>query len=436
MHISIFGMGYVGAVCAACWARENHTVTGVDVNADKVAVINRGESPIIEPGLPETIAQAVERGRLRAVTEARNAVLESDISMVCVGTPSQLNGNLDLRFVRNVCEQIGEALRQKADYHVVVLRSTMLPGTARKILTPVLELASGKQAGRDFGVAVNPEFLREGSAISDFYQPSKTVVGSADERSGDIVASLYEALALPVTRLDTDSAEMIKYASNAWHAAKVVFANEIGNLCKALGVDGQKVMEVFCQDTKLNLSSSYLRPGFAFGGSCLPKDVRAICYKAKNLDLKSPMLESLLASNQHQIERALTMIQSQPGKKVGLLGLSFKPGTDDLRESPLVELAERLLGKGYDVSIYDRNVSLARLGGANKDYLLNRLPHISGLLTADLSAAVDGCDVLVIGSDNEEFSALLENLDASQRVVDLVRISPQTSAQNYEGICW
>ena len=436
MHISIFGMGYVGAVCAACWAKEGHSVLGVDVNTQKVDLINQGQSPIIEHGLSDLISEAVDQGWLQASTDPEAAVSNTAMSMICVGTPSQLNGNLDLHFLLNVCEQIGKALKNKPSFHVIVIRSTVLPGTVRSILIPTLEQYSGKTAGRDFGVVVNPEFLREGSAVHDFYHPPKTVIGASDIRSGDIVATLYQNTDAPLIRLDIDSAEMVKYADNAWHATKVVFANEIGNLCKALGVDSHKVMDAFCLDTKLNLSPYYLRPGFAFGGSCLPKDVRALCYRAKTLDQNTPLLDALLPSNQAQIERVLGMIRAQSSHKVGLLGLSFKPGTDDLRESPMVELTERLLGKGYDIRIFDQNVSLAKIAGANKDYLLNRIPHISRLLASTLDDVVNHSDVIVIGNRSEEFAALVDNLRPEQVIIDLVRVSDRVSGGNYLGICW
>lgn len=436
MHISIFGMGYVGAVCAACWSKQGHDVVGVDINQTKVDLINEGCSPIIEQGLPELIAEGVGSGWLRATTDANSALANSVISLICVGTPSQLNGNLDLRFLRNVCEQIGTALKTKQSFHVVVIRSTVLPGTVREVLIPTLEQYSGKTAGRDFGVALNPEFLREGSALHDFYHPPKTVIGATDERSSELVATLYQKIDAPLIQLSLESAEMVKYADNAWHAVKIVFANEIGNLCKASGIDSHIIMDAFCLDTKLNLSPNYLKPGFAFGGSCLPKDVRALCYRAKTLDLNIPLLESLLPSNQKQIEQALALVQLQERKKVGLLGLSFKPDTDDLRESPMVELTERLLGKGYDIKIYDQNVSLAKIVGANRDFLLNKIPHISQLLTTSLDEVVDNSDVLIAGNRTEEFVALVDNLRQGQVMIDLVRLVDRPSNSNYIGICW
>ena len=436
MHISVFGMGYVGAVCAACWSKEGHNVVGVDVNSNKVDMINQGLSPIIEQQLPEMIAEAVASGWLRATTDANEAVLNTAISLVCVGTPSQLNGNLDLHFLRNVCEQIGSTLKSKSSFHVIVIRSTVLPGTVREILIPTLEQYSGKTVGRDFGVAFNPEFLREGSAIDDFYHPPKSVIGATDARSSDIVTTLYEAIDAPLIKLSLDSAEMVKYTDNAWHAAKIVFANEIGNLCKAFNIDSHQVMDAFCLDTKLNLSANYLKPGFAFGGSCLPKDVRALCYRAKTHDLNVPLLQSLLPSNQQQIERVVELIQSQASNKVGLLGLSFKLGTDDLRESPMVELAERLLGKGYELKIHDQNVSLAKIAGANKDYLLNKIPHISRLLAPSLDDVVNSCDVLVAGNRYEDVIGLVDTIRADQVLIDLVRLCDRSSSGNYIGIGW
>ena len=380
MKISIFGLGYVGAVSAGCLAREGHEVIGVDPYQPKVDLINEGRTPVIEKDIGEIIAIAVRDGRLRATTEALDAVINSQISLICVGTPSQLNGSLDLKYVRSVCEQIGAVLKDKKDFHVVVARSTMLPGSMRNMVIPALEEASGKCAGRDFGVCNNPEFLREGTAVWDFYNPPKTVIGETDSRGGEMLASLYDKMDAPMIRTDVETAEMVKYTDNVWHALKVGFANEIGNVCKAVGIDGHKVMEIFCQDTKLNLSPYYMKPGFAFGGSCLPKDVRALSYKARTLDLDLPIINAIMPSNERQIENGLKMIMEKGSKKVGILGFSFKAGTDDLRESPLVELIERLLGKGYDVRIYDRNVNIASLVGANRDYILNHIPHISRLM--------------------------------------------------------
>ena len=436
MQISVFGMGYVGAVCSACFSSDGHDVLGVDVDPIKIGLVNKGESPIIEKGLKELISAGRKLNKLNATLDAKEAVAKTDVSFICVGTPSQLNGNLDLSYVRKVCEQIGEEIKKKDTFHIVVMRSTVLPGTARDLAIPVLEEMSGKKAGIDFGYASNPEFLRESTAIYDFYNPPKTVIGASDEKTGEILSALYNKLTAPLIMTEVKIAEMVKYADNAWHATKVVFGNEIGNIAKHVGIDGQKVMEIFCQDEKLNLSSYYLRPGFAFGGSCLPKDVRAITYKANSLDIKTPLLSSLMSSNEEQVKRAFVMIKRTGKKSIGLLGLSFKAETDDLRESPLVDLAELLIGKGYDLKIYDKNVKMASLLGANKDYLVNHIPHISKLITDDLASVQESCDVLVIGNSSKEFLTVEENSHEEQHILDLVRMSDKTSDKTYQGICW
>ena len=367
MRISIFGLGYVGAVCAGCLSARGHDVIGVDISAHKIDLINNGKSPIVEPGLEELLQQGLRQGRLRGTTDVAAAVLESDVSFICVGTPSKKNGDLELNYIEGVCREIGMAMRDKNERHTVVVRSTVLPGTAKNVVLPILEDCSGKKAGVDFGLAVNPEFLRESTAIKDYDFPPMTVIGELDKASGDLLASIYEELDAPIIRKDIEVAEMIKYTCNVWHAAKVTFANEIGNIAKAVGVDGREVMDVVCQDHKLNLSKYYMKPGFAFGGSCLPKDVRALNYRAGSLDVEAPLIGSLMRSNAAQVQKAFDIIASHDSRKVALLGLSFKAGTDDLRESPQVELAEMLIGKGFDLSIYDRNVEYARVHGANKD---------------------------------------------------------------------
>lgn len=437
MKISVFGLGYVGAVSAGVLAAEGHTVVGVDPNADKVDMLSRGVAPIIEKDLPDILARAVGAGCLTATTSAAEAVAATDISLICVGTPSQANGSLDLQYVRRVCEQIGEALRDKDTFHVVVARSTMLPGTVRDVILPTLEEHSARRAGHDFGVCINPEFLREGTAVQDFYQPPKTVIGESDARSGDMLANLYAELDAPLLRTDVETAEMVKYADNVWHALKVSFANEIGNICKAQGIDSHAVMNVFCQDTKLNLSAYYLKPGFAFGGSCLPKDVRALTYKARQLDVAVPVLDSIMASNRLQVEHGIRLITEQGRKRVGVLGFSFKAGTDDLRESPLVDVIEHLLGKGYDVKIYDRNVNLATLVGANKEYILKQIPHISALMLDTPEAVLEHAEVIVIGNNAAEFRTLLERIGPDRTVIDLVRICERPPQDlSYNGICW
>lgn len=377
LKISIFGMGYVGTVSAGCLARDGHEIVGVDPIDTKVNLINAGCTPIVEADIGEIVAEAVKSKRLRASSDQIQAVRETDLSFICVGTPSQINGNLDLTYIRRVCEQIGQAIKTKAGRHTVVIRSTVLPGTMRQLIIPVLEEHSGKKAGLEFGVCNNPEFLREGSAVKDFYNPPKTIIGELEQDSGDLLTRLYAGLDAPMIRTDIETAEMVKYVDNCWHALKIGFANEIGNLSKVLGIDAHEVMKIFCQDKKLNISPAYLLPGFAFGGSCLPKDLRALVYTAKTHDLNLPILASILPSNESQVSRGLQLIMDKGHRRVGVLGFSFKAGTDDLRESPIIEVIERLLGKGYDLRIYDKNVKIASLVGANRDFILNRIPHIS-----------------------------------------------------------
>ena len=437
MRISVLGLGYVGTVTAGCLAKQGHDVIGVDPEPRKVDLINAGQSPIIEKEIGKIIEQQVAAGRLAASIEAIDAVQRTDLVMVCVGTPSRGNGDIDLKYIRRVAEQIGEALRCHHGAPAVVFRSTMLPGTMRDVVIPTLEAASGRKAGAEFGVCINPEFLREGSAVHDYFNPPKTVIGELNEASGKLLASLYAHLDAPLVRTDIETAEMVKYADNAWHALKVGFANEIGNVCKGLDVDGHKVMDIFCKDTKLNLSPYYLKPGFAFGGSCLPKDLRALLYKAKTLDVSVPILAAILPSNEQQIERGVRAVVDRGSKKVGVLGFSFKAGTDDLRESPVVELTERLLGKGFDLRIYDSNVSMARIHGANRDYILNRVPHISRLMVSSIGEVMSHADTIVIGNAAPEFADVPGRLRGSQSVVDLVRINGSRSVAGvYEGLCW
>ena len=436
MRISIFGLGYVGAVCAGCLSARSHEVVGVDISATKIDLINRGKSPIVEPGLEELLKRGVESGYLRGTTDVASAVRDTEVSFICVGTPSKKNGDLELNYIEGVCREIGFALRDKPERHTVVVRSTVLPGTVKNVVIPLLEDCSGKKAGVDFGVAVNPEFLRESTAIKDYDFPPMTVIGELDTASGDLLESIYSELDAPIIRKDVDVAEMIKYTCNVWHAAKVTFANEIGNIAKAVGVDGREVMDVICQDHKLNLSKYYMKPGFAFGGSCLPKDVRALSYRASSLDVEAPLIGSLMRSNSVQVQNAFDIIASYDKRKVALLGLSFKAGTDDLRESPLVELAEMLIGKGYELSIYDRNVEYARVYGANKDYIESKIPHVSSLLNSDFDAVVDNADVIVLGNSDEHFASLAQQTLANKQVLDLVGFMPTASRAGTEGICW
>lgn len=437
MKICVLGLGYVGAVSAACLAKEGHQVIGVDPERAKVDLINAGRSPIIEKDLDAIIAHEAAAGRLRASAELGDAVRASDLALVCVGTPSLPNGGIDLRYVRRVCEQIGRTLASHPGAPVIVMRSTMLPGTMREVVIPILEKSSQKKAGEEFGLCINPEFLREGTAVHDYAHPPKTVIGEINRASGDLLASLYAKTPGPLVRTDVETAEMVKYADNAWHALKVGFANEIGSLCKALGVDAHRVMDIFCQDQKLNLSPYYLKPGFAFGGSCLPKDLRALLYKAKTLDVTLPILAAVLPSNQLQVERGLAAVLEKGKKKIGILGFSFKAGTDDLRESPMVELTERLIGKGYDLRVYDRNVSLACLHGANRDYILNRIPHISRLMVPSVDEVIAHAETIVIGNAAPEFADVPRLIGDGQSIIDFVRVcDSRTIAGLYEGICW
>ncbi|MFN0085097.1 MAG: nucleotide sugar dehydrogenase [Blastocatellia bacterium] len=437
MKLSIFGLGYVGCVSAACFADAGNDVIGVDVNPLKVEIINSGLSPVVEPGVQEMIAASVQKQQLRATTDVARAIAETDISLVCVGTPSNPNGSLDLSYIKRVCQEIGAALSSKTGYHIIVIRSTMLPGTIATTVIPTLEVYSGKRARRDFGVAINPEFLREGASIHDFNHPPFTLIGADDEDTAGPLRRLYAGIDAPVLVVGIKEAEMVKYACNTFHALKVTFANEIGMIAKSLGVDSHRVMEVFCHDTKLNLSPYYLKPGFAFGGSCLPKDLRALSHKAKEMDVNIPMLNSILPSNQFQIERALEMVLRTGKKRIGVLGLSFKTNTDDLRESPLVTLVERMIGKGLKLEIYDREVELARLFGANKEFIENEIPHISSLMRKDLTEVLRNSEVVIVGKRDEEFRGAVERLNNEQIVLDLVRLlEPEAARESYQGICW
>ena len=438
MNVSVFGLGYVGSVSAASFAADGHTVVGVDVNPDKVASVNEGRSPIVEKGLDELIRDNAANGRLRATTSTEDAVNSTDLSLICVGTPSRRNGSLDLSYLARVCEQIGQALANKPGYHVVVVRSTVLPGTTHEVVIPALEKTSGKKYGTGFGVTVNPEFLREGTAIKDFRQPPMTLVGHNYKSDAQPTEALYGKVEAPLVNTSIRTAEMIKYASNTWHALKVCFANEVGNLCKRLDIDSHEVMDIFCRDEKLNLSSYYMKPGFAFGGSCLPKDVRAMQYRAREMDLEMPVIQSILGSNALQIKHAIDMVVETGKKRVGLLGFSFKAGTDDLRESPIVILAEALLGKGYSLRIYDRNVSIARLVGANKEYINKQIPHLSSLLSESIDEVIEKSEVIVVGNGSPEFAEALTRTRPDQTVIDLFRLNVERDDMpaEYTGICW
>ncbi|MBN1696511.1 MAG: nucleotide sugar dehydrogenase [Spirochaetales bacterium] len=438
MTISIFGLGYVGCVSGACLADLGHTVIGVDINETKVTMINEGKSPIIEEDIDTLIEKVVSSGALSASTNTVSAVEKSDVAIVCVGTPSRKNGSLEFRAVMNVSHQIGEALREISKYFVVIVRSTVLPGTVENIVIPALEKSSGKKAGTDFGVCMNPEFLREGTSVYDFYNPPKNVIGEFDSRSGDVVENIYGKIQVKTFRVPIKIAEMVKYCDNTFHALKIAYANEIGNICKEFEIDSHKVMDIFCSDTKLNIAPTYLKPGFAFGGSCLPKDLRALTYESKLLDLETPVLNSILSSNKRQITKTVNKLLEYKGKVIGFLGLSFKSGTDDLRESPIVEVIETVIGKGLTVKIYDKNVSIARLIGANKQYIEEEIPHISSLMEEKIEDLIRDADVLVIANKSEEFKNVVRKAGKPKVIIDLVRIVEDTSEikADYYGICW
>jgi GDP-mannose 6-dehydrogenase len=435
--ISLFGLGYVGSVSAACFAHMGHKVTGVDISRTKVEMLDSGRTPIIEARMEELVAAANKSCRLHATNDSVAAVLASDISFVCVGTPSLRSGKLDLSHVEHVSREIGSALKQKSSFHTVVLRSTVLPGTTETLMIPAIEQTSGKKCGVDFAVCYNPEFMREGSAVADFLQPPYTIFGSQNPKHLAPLRELYKEIPGTVFETSIRVAEMVKYVSNLYHAVKVGFANEVGTLCKHLAVESDQVTKIFMSDTKLNISSAYLSPGFAFGGSCLPKDLRAITHRAKELDLELPMLESLMPSNAQHIERGVEAVLRTGKRKIAMLGLSFKAGTDDLRESPQVQLIKRLLGEGCQIKIWDRDVSLARLAGSNRQYIEEVIPHIGSLLSADMPQVVDGAEVVIVGTkiDKAELAKLLKPV---QTLIDLVNLDPnrRPEAATYEGICW
>ncbi|MEV5598800.1 nucleotide sugar dehydrogenase [Streptomyces sp. NPDC052496] len=445
MKVSVFGLGYVGCVSAACLASMGHEVVGVDVNQVKVDLVNDGKAPVVEERIGELIAEVVRSGALRATGDVREAVLHSEVSLVCVGTPSEPNGSLCTTYLERVTEQIGAVLAERggrgggSGRHTVVFRSTMLPGTCLNLLVPLLEKQAGGTAGVDFGVAVNPEFLREGTSVRDFFDPPKTVVGELGPASGDAVLALYDGLPGEVFRVPVPTAEAIKYADNAFHGLKIGFANELGAVCQALGVDSHQVMDVFLADRKLNISPAYLRPGFAFGGSCLPKDLRSLVHAAQRADVSVPILSHVLPSNSAHLQRAVELVERTGKRRVGLFGLSFKPGTDDLRESPLVELAERLFGKGYDLKIYDANVSLSRLIGANREYIETRLPHLAQLLADSVDEVLEHAEVCLVGTREPAVLSALPHGDAGPVLIDLIHL-PDADARRaepgYVGLAW
>ena len=439
LSISIFGLGYVGTVSAACLASKGHNVIGVDLNPDKVEMMDSGRSPVIEAQVSELVAAAKNEGSLQASCDASYAVLNSDLSFVCVGTPGLKNGKLDLIHIESVAREIGTAIKVKNSPHVFVLRSTVLPGTTEGIVLPILESESGKQCGRDFAVCYNPEFLREGSAVADFQNPPYTILGARECHHLAPLRRIYQDISSTIYETTIATAEMVKYFSNCYHALKVGFANEMGSMCKRLGVDSETVTKIFTSDTKLNVSPAYLSPGFAFGGSCLPKDLRAIIYKAKELDLKLPLLESLMPSNTEHLDRAVDMVISTGKRKIAQLGLSFKAGTDDLRESPLVMLIKRLMGEGFEVRVWDEDVSLGRLAGSNRKYIEEVIPHIGSVLSGDLQSVMRGAEVVILGNKSADREQLADYLTPDQVVIDLVHLDAELrprSVAKYEGICW
>ena len=446
MRISVLGLGYVGSVSVACLARDGHTVIGVDPNQTKVDLINAGQTPVVEDQVAELVAEYVAAGTLSATTSAAEAIAQTDLALVCVGTPGADNGSLDLTYLERACANIGDALADRDGYFGVVIRSTVLPGTCRNVVIPTIEAHAGKREGVDFGVVMNPEFLREASAVYDFYHPPKIVVGGdfsdgTEHRTAEMLLSLAPPGDAPVVRAEFEVAEMVKYVDNTWHALKVAFGNEIGRICEPLDIDSHKVMDIFCLDEKLNLSAKYLKPGMAFGGSCLPKDVRAVNYHARTHDVELPIVSNLTTSNQTHLDAALKLILDAGVREVAMLGLSFKAGTDDLREAPMVEIAERLIGKGLKLRIYDRNVSLARLTGANERYIHDHLPHIGELLVDDMVEAIAGAELVVLGNSDPAFARIADHLveagAADLPVVDLVRVvDDPTGLNDYQGLGW
>lgn len=438
MRIGVFGLGYVGSVSAACLANQGHHVIGVDSMQSKIDLINNGEAPIVEPNLKELIANARANGTLKATLDIADAMMNTDISLICVGTPSKKTNGLDLQYIEHICKDIGLILKEKEDHHILVFRSTLFPGTMEKVVIPILEKYSDKKSGKDFSIGVNPEFMKEGSAIYDYHNPPINVLGTTHQCVFEVINEINtQSTQMPTLVMDLKEAEMLKYVNNIWHALKVGFANEIGNVCKSLEIDSHHIMDIFCKDTKLNISPYYLKPGFAFGGSCLPKDLRAFLYESKNMNLSLPIISSVLPSNQLQIDRAFDLVVSHRNKRVGILGFGFKANTDDLRESPVVELIERLIGKGYELTLFDKNVLQSRLCGANRDYILNHIPHISQLMVNSVDELLARSQTIIIGNNAEEFVEVLDCIREDQVVIDLVRIcNPLIKSKQYEGICW
>lgn len=433
MNISIFGLGYVGCVGMGCLALNGHTMIGVDVSPEKVALINQGKPTIVEKEIDKVLEETFKQGRISATMDYKAAVMGSQISFICVGTPSSEQGHLNLNYIFQTAKEIGETLKDKREFHVVVIRSTVLPGTNKKVAQLIEEL-SGKKANVDFAVVSNPEFLREGTAVHDYSHPPLTVLGSESEKAIDIMKQLYAHTEAPIEVVSVEVAEMIKYVNNSYHALKVTFANEVGNICKQCGIDSHEVMRIFCMDKQLNISPYYFKPGFAYGGSCLPKDLKALKTMAHDLYLDAPVLNSIDESNHLHIQHTIRMIEAQKKRKIGVLGLSFKAGTDDMRNSPIVQVIEQLHGKGYEIQIYDKNVSLSRLIGKNKSVIMEKLPHLNQMLQDNLEHVIDWANVLVIATKEEEFKTMKVRMN--QAIIDLVRIKELESETNYNGLCW
>jgi len=434
MNISIFGLGYVGCVIVGCLAQDSNFVIGVDINEEKVKLINAGKPTIIEKDIDKIIHKQFKKGNIRATIDYKDAVLNSDLSIICVGTPSSENGHLNLCNVFNTAKQIGEALREKDTFHIIAIRSTVSPGTCEKY-AKLIEEISGKKKNIDFTVAVNPEFLREGSAVSDYYNPPYTVIGTDSDIAFKLISEIYANINAPVFRVDVKTAEIIKYVNNAFHALKIAFSNEIGTICKKLGIDSHQVMNLFVQDSKLNISSAYFKPGFAYGGSCLPKDLKGLNTLAHDHYLNTPVLNAIHNSNEIQKEIAFDLIMKENVKRIGILGLSFKEGTDDLRYSPIVDLVERLMGKGYILSIYDKNVQYSRLIGTNKEYIEKHIPHLQKFITDDLYKVIDSSELIVIGHKLDKFCRLPQKYPL-KKFIDLVRVTNEIDLPNYIGIAW
>ena len=435
MKISIFGLGYVGCVGAACLAKLGHHIIGTDVSENKVKLMNQGRPTIIEAEINELIKEGHDKGLIESTMDYHYAVHNSEISFIVVGTPSSKEGHLNLSYIYKVAHQIGEALKDKDEFHIIAIRSTVLPGTNQKVGEIVAE-ASGKERGKDFTIVSNPEFLREGTAVQDYMNPPLTFVGTDSEYAEKKFREIYADIPGEFISTDIKVAEMMKYVNNTFHALKIVFGNEVGNICKALDIDSHKVMEIFCKDKQLNISPYYFKPGFAYGGSCLPKDSKALRTLAHDLYVDVPVLNAIDPSNEIQKKIAVDIIKSKGRRKVGILGLSFKAGTDDLRNSPIVDVAEALHGKGYEIHIYDKNVRVSQLTGTNADFIASKLPHLHEIITDDLDAVCSECDVLVITNKEKEFSDVPVRYP-HKCIVDLVRQFKELDYDgNYEGISW